>query len=1072
MSQKPMPIPEPEADETQSNISETPSVTTDVETPSVISGIELSYPVEHFDAEYLSAQTLDTLKTMKKTCKIRAKTTETIADYTRVISEWYLKKADKPKRSRKPAKASSTAVTNTALNLDLSGLVDVNTETVVSLTDVTNLHKANKPRGKKTNLNRSQTRSYKVPVNIIHKIDTGIDTTQGNSLTPIQSWLKKTHDYLYSQENIVGVKAMNDIMSMLFLTIIQDKITDTEQPGMFDLLNINKYINCDDKTVNKHASLLNKQNDVNYIAMRAAFTRFIKLDWIDTTHGPLIRNDKCLIKQYGRFLTVHPQTKSIFKVENFLHCQKGTTIKGLIKCVNEFVKEHVKPDNDKLKHEDLIGEIYEYFINNYQKADNKLGQFFTPRKMMMSILKFKESDIRDNLTELTTDNPNRPVNVWDPCMGTGGWLVSAYNMFGTDHNDSKRVFNINPAGNDVETDTLRMGIMNVMNVKQDIQLERFSEKNSLTNSVDNWIVDGVSQPNSMDLITTNPPFGASGKDDVETGEATKKGKGAKVSSLEYEYNDAKKKPIVNMGAKLSAEYNTQPFEDVYFLKDKNMPIQFMEMCIHRLKEGGMCAIVLPYGELFFSSSYAKARAHFMKIIDITDIVLYPSGVFTHTGIKSCCVIFRKDSINGTKAIKFYKSNKDCNEFTEITTLTRDDINEEPTLSWYLNDYLEDMYVRELMGKIECEWVAFGDMFDLVGGNLESGSIEEDKNGDGMFIIKSKKGDMKQISSSKYKLFDGEHCFISNLNPVGLTVYYNGKCNYSNLMCELITKQEYIDRVNKKYIHYYINEMTDYINTNYEYGACKPRLDEKNFLTKFKIPIPSAEIQQHIVEYYDTLTNCLALELKYKNAELDRKKGAFQFTLLAEANQDYCEWIAFGDVFDLVKGTLQSSKVEEDPNGDGVFITKDSNPNNWMKFKSKYDDEGLFIACVSNGNHTVPINYYKGKYDYNNLLLKCIPNQKYNSISIKYVYYYMIECKKHIEELYQKGACTPSLDEKNFLNKFKIPIIPIERQNLAIQEMDEFDAHIKNIDWFIEKSKSQLKNKFFHLLRKHIHGYGN
>jgi hypothetical protein len=165
-------------------------------------------------------------------------------------------------------------------------------------------------------------------------------------------------------------------------------------------------------------------------------------------------------------------------------------------------------------------------------------------------------------------------------------------------------------------------------------------------------------------------------------------------------------------------------------------------------------------------------------------------------------------------------------------------------------------------------------------------------------------------------------------------------------------------------------------------------------------------------------------------------------------------------------------VEEDPNGDGVFITKDSNPNNWMKFKSKYDDEGLFIACVSNGNHTVPINYYKGKYDYNNLLLKCIPNQKYNSISIKYVYYYMIECKKHIEELYQKGACTPSLDEKNFLNKFKIPIIPIERQNLAIQEMDEFDAHIKNIDWFIEKSKSQLKNKFFHLLRKHIHGYGN
>lgn len=107
MSQKPMPIPEPEEDETQSNISETPSV---------ISWTDLQYPTEHFAPEYLAQQSLDVLKTMKKACKIRAKTEETNESYIRVISEWYAKKttvepAKKGEGIRGKVKASA-ATTN------------------------------------------------------------------------------------------------------------------------------------------------------------------------------------------------------------------------------------------------------------------------------------------------------------------------------------------------------------------------------------------------------------------------------------------------------------------------------------------------------------------------------------------------------------------------------------------------------------------------------------------------------------------------------------------------------------------------------------------------------------------------------------------------------------------------------------------------------------------------------------------------------------------------------------------------------------------------------------------------
>ena len=748
-------------------------------------------------------------------------------------------------------------------------------------------------------------RVYKTPVNIIHKVDTGITEPGKNSLTPVQAWLKETHNYLYGQENLVGTDAMNDIMSLLFLGIIQDYITNKEEAGKFDLLNLDKYImgTEPDTHCDKYVKVMKR----NAIAFKE-FERFIKLEWRpmqdDANSMPksVLRNENCIIKKYGRFLTIHPQTKDIFTTDNFINCKQESTIFGLIERVKDFIREHV----DKLKHADLIGEIYEYFVNQYHKSGTKLGQFFTPRKMMALSLKFKDSQIRANLAKFTVTNPNAPIYIKDPCMGTGGWLISCINTFGTGNKDGKQVFNICPAGNDVSKDTLRMGIMNVMNVNKHMQLEQFSTLNSLTNVIDYWTVETTPQnegevsvsvkvPNKKHLIITNPPFGSSGKNDVDTEESTGNGKKVKQRSLEHEYNATKGDGIkcdtcnactddkcvdklcakckqcktcklngdykeytgtaVKLGLNITAHYNTMPFGTIYNLNDKNMPIQFLELCIHELIDGGMCMIVLPYGELFFSDRYADARAHLMSKVDITDIILYPSGVFTHTGIKSCCLTFIKDS-TGTKAIKFYKANRDCNELTEIVTVTRDEINADPIKSWYLNDYLEDVYIRELMCKLDCEWVPFG------------------------------------------------------------------------------------------------------------------------------------------------------------------------------------------DVFDLVKGTLQSSKVEEDPKGDGVFITKDSNSDNWMKFKSKYDDEGLFIACVSNGNHTVPINYYKGKYDYNNLLYKCIPNSNFSNINLKYVYYYMIECKKHIEELYQKGACTPSLDDKNFLAKFKIPLPSMDIQRRVVHFYDTIEKNIK------------------------------
>ena len=63
---------------------------------------------------------------------------------------------------------------------------------------------------------------------------------------------------------------------------------------------------------------------------------------------------------------------------------------------------------------------------------------------------------------------------------------------------------------------------------------------------------------------------------------------------------------------------------------------------------------------------------FIKEINITDIILFEGGTFTHTGIKTCGLIFEKDK-KGTKEINFIQANKECNILTKITTVLIDDI---------------------------------------------------------------------------------------------------------------------------------------------------------------------------------------------------------------------------------------------------------------------------------------------------------------------------------------------------------------------------------------------------------------
>ena len=820
------------------------------------------------------------------------------------------------------------------------------------------------------------------------------------NIKPILKMIDKAHNILFQAENIVGQKALQIIMSLLFLKLIQPYLSDTTEEGKIDLLNKIYY--------------LEKYDDDEHLDKILGYFK----DLSTLTCQPLktIRHDINVdaIKQMGEILKRHPITKMIYNETNFIKVREASTIQTLINDVINKINF-----NDFTDNEDVIGEIYEHMLNKYVKNDSKeLGQYFTPRKLMKLILSYKKERINELFSKI---NKKDKINICDPCMGTAGWLVSGYNMF---NNDFKSRLNL--SGGEVESETFQYSLMNII-----LTLHKFPNDIQCNSSLTHV------NKNKHNLILTNPPFNSK--------------KQIKFDQIEKNFKND--------------EYTTNnniDINDIYELKKDDPPIQFLELDTYKLEDNGMCIIVLPYGEFFSGNSFSKTRTHFIKTINITDIILVPGGIFTHTSIKTCVMIYEKNK-KGTENINFVKINQECDSIEKITTISINDIKKEPNISWYHSDYLNDNLIFELSKNINnFEWIEFGKVFTLEKGKLQSSKIEEvddDNTYEGVFINLSKSKTFKKINNT---ILDGENIFISNTSPLGLIQYYNGKCNYSDLLCHIKLNDNYKNKINIKYIYYFLKSINKHIENIYQKGACNLSLDQKNF-NRMKIPIPPLEIQTKLVTKLDSSNN----KVKYMKLIVDSMKQDIEtfieWTIEIENRKSETQWVAFGEVFTLEKGKLQSSKIEEvddDNTYEGVFINL-SKSKTFKKINNTIlDGENIFI---SNTSPLGLIQYYNGKCNYSDLLCHIKLNDNYkNKINIKYIYYFLKSINKHIENIYQKGACNLSLDQKNF-NRMKIQIPSINQQNKCIEKINEMEEIINRWENDIDNILNNDSNKFLEYL---------
>ena len=255
----------------------------------------------------------------------------------------------------------------------------------------------------------------------------------------------------------------------------------------------------------------------------------------------------------------------------------------------------------QIKDSDIRGDVYEYLLSKIAQSGLN-GQFRTPRHIIRMMVELMD--------------PSADEIICDPACGTSGFLVAAGDYLKEKKreeiffNRQKKAHYMNGMfhGYDMDRTMLRIGAMNMM-----------------THGVDNPYIeyrDSLSDQNTdkekYSLILANPPF------------------------------------------KGSLDYDTVSADLLKVCKTKKTELLFLALMLRKLRVGGRCAVIVPDGVLFGSSTAHKAiRQAIVEENRLEAVISMPSGVFKpYAGVSTGILIFTKTGHGGTDKVWFYDMTAD------------------------------------------------------------------------------------------------------------------------------------------------------------------------------------------------------------------------------------------------------------------------------------------------------------------------------------------------------------------------------------------------------------------------------
>lgn len=229
---------------------------------------------------------------------------------------------------------------------------------------------------------------------------------------------------------------------------------------------------------------------------------------------------------------------------------------------------------------DFKGAIYEAILEkNGQDRKSGAGQYFTPRALISAIV-----DVVD---------PKIGETVADPCCGTGGFLLAAYEHMRTQSRDvAKQNFLKNDAlfGADNTALVVTLASMNLCLHDVGVSKSPIAYKNSLIETSDDL----------YKVVMTNPPFGTRPQGSIE------------VSANRPE-----------------------------FIKTSDNQVNFLQHIMSIVQTGGRAAVVLPDSVLTDGDATKRVREKLMKEFDLHTILRLPTGIFYANSVKTNVLFFDK-----------------------------------------------------------------------------------------------------------------------------------------------------------------------------------------------------------------------------------------------------------------------------------------------------------------------------------------------------------------------------------------------------------------------------------------------
>ena len=244
------------------------------------------------------------------------------------------------------------------------------------------------------------------------------------------------------------------------------------------------------------------------------------------------------------------------------------------------VIDMVSEENWYMMEGDFKGAVYEGILEkNGQDKKSGAGQYFTPRALISAIVDVIDPKITDTVA--------------DPCCGTGGFLLAAYEHMRKQSKDvEKQKFLKNNAlyGADNTSLVVTLASMNLYLHDIGVNKSPIAYKDSLIETTDDM----------YQIVMTNPPFGTRPQGSVE------------VSANRPE-----------------------------FVKTTDNQVNFLQHIMSIVKTGGRVGVVLPDSVLTDGGATAKVREKLMKDYNLHTILRLPTGIFYANGVKTNVLFFEK-----------------------------------------------------------------------------------------------------------------------------------------------------------------------------------------------------------------------------------------------------------------------------------------------------------------------------------------------------------------------------------------------------------------------------------------------